>query len=985
MPAQLEQDISDALAEIIGLQLTFIRSFKGAVFTSYLYSGASGYCNNEKQSKKLEDELRQRLDMDHIDNRVRVIANAPVSPDEILVAVPNVAGKEMSFLELMQEAEKTIPSQHAMSDKALLPFWQECERKGLESAEDILPIVCGINYKGTPVIKSLSNACPAGIQFVIGDRFMGTTSYLNSALLSLAYLRSPQIVKFVVIDPSDTMPSPCRYRDIPHMARPIAEGIDDSIAALRWCCDEIIRRRKFLTDECYRGKLLPGNIRKAIETGKETIPYIAVFVNDINTMLWDKKRNVAKMLEDISVAWKEGVFMLASANELTKQGLNGGGGLGLCNSCIWASLKIEDAQRYNHFESIRSGAETGPHEVDDVYQTVFIRNSASEQDGYEELIASFYSSRDAERINKQLDKVESYSTGGETDIEEDNEPMKDENGEDVIIADGTCYKKSDPAQKAIFKDEEGRYQIINGDPVPFKEKSDADADTQMGDSMHLTSTDGPRIAVEDAEKRDILVDTNGQTGETKMKEFDLKTWQRPEGLSFDKDIGESLNAIKDFLASYKVKARLDDTIVSPFAVTFSINLDDHNADIGRPQLIQQLQEYVDSCFLPTKVIVLDSLPGTCNIGIGIQRELNCCNPSIKELMDSHTYKAFSTDPNALPLCLGVDHMGKPLVLNLAEISQLVIVGGNETEQKDLADAIITGLMYSCSPYDIQLTVFDCSRSIFGEYAEFPYNNKSIRNPPTEENIRNWCKKAESIIDAIISDCYKREEIIEEAGCETIQDYNKIRKLPRRIVLASNFPNYAHTIKEVKQLKDRIRHLVGLHMDDAGIHFVFLTSSPSWGIDNRACQYHGRDELNANLAMAETLLDSTDTIGLVAYRQTVEAESGEDCVENISPILDFAGGRESGHDRCLGPLVYRSPQGDIHYFKVAKVKDEERNLAIDKWGLTRTTVNDNIPDDEISVDSSIDEGTEVEVTAEPAVADDELPPHTGEDGGWKPSE
>ena len=468
MQTQLENRITELLAEITGLHLTFIGTFKGTVFTSYLYSGAGGYCDDEKRCKNLENELWKRLNLNYIYNRVRVIANAPVSPDEILVAVP--AGKGMSFLELMQEAEKTISSQHAMSDKALLPFWQECERQGLESAEDILPIVCGINYKGTPVVKSLSNACPAGIQFVIGDRFMGATSYLNSALLSLAYLRSPQIVKFVVIDPSDTMPSPCRYRDIPHMARPIAEGIDDSIAALRWCCDEIVRRRKFLTDECYRGKLLPENIRKAIETGKETIPYIAVFVNDINTMLWDKKSNVAKMLEDISVAWKEGVFMLASANELTKQDLNGGGGLGLCNSCIWASLKIEDAQRYNHFESIRSGAETGPHEVDDVYQTVFIRNSASEQDGYEELIASFYSSRDAERINKQLDKVESYSTGGETDIEEDNEPMKDENGEDVIIADGTCYKKSDPAQKAIFKDEEGRYQIINGAPRALQRK-----------------------------------------------------------------------------------------------------------------------------------------------------------------------------------------------------------------------------------------------------------------------------------------------------------------------------------------------------------------------------------------------------------------------------------------------------------------------------------------------------------------------------------
>ena len=74
-------------------------------------------------------------------------------------------------------------------------------------------------------------------------------------------------------------------------------------------------------------------------------------------------------------------------------------------------------------------------------------------------------------------------------------------GEEVIIADGICYKKSDPAQKAVFKNVEGRYVVENGEPAPSEEEGDVDTDNQTRDSMHSTSTDGPSVTAEDAEKR----------------------------------------------------------------------------------------------------------------------------------------------------------------------------------------------------------------------------------------------------------------------------------------------------------------------------------------------------------------------------------------------------------------------------------------------------------------------------------------------------
>lgn len=84
--------------------------------------------------------------------------------------------------------------------------------------------------------------------------------------------------------------------------------------------------------------------------------------------------------------------------------------------------------------------------------------------------------------------------------EEDNEPMKDENGEDVVIIDGTCYKKANTEEKAIFKDDEGRYQIVNGEPVPYEEGNDGNADTNGGDDSQTASDGGE--GTQNAEAKD---------------------------------------------------------------------------------------------------------------------------------------------------------------------------------------------------------------------------------------------------------------------------------------------------------------------------------------------------------------------------------------------------------------------------------------------------------------------------------------------------
>ena len=463
--------------------------------------------------------------------------------------------------------------------------------------------------------------------------------------------------------------------------------------------------------------------------------------------------------------------------------------------------------------------------------------------------------------------------------------------------------------------------------------SDAEKDEACKDNGGSATKDrkDDEMNADDAE-----VDNDKQTGETAMKEFDWKNWQEPENINLHSAIQTFWESIKDSLLEYGAILRLDDIIVSPFSVVLSINCNDHNATIGRPQLLYQLKDALDS--FDGHPYVIDSLPETCNIGIGFRRSYDDDEvPSLTEMVNSPAYKKLEKDPNAVPIVLGIDHMNKPLVVNLADYNNLVITVCDAMDLDYNFETIVSGIMYGRSPYDVQLTILN---GCHGGYlptiknsCEYPYSKNSLPHSPSEKNVMNWCNHAITILEEVERDCVMRRKIIRAANCDYdyIAEYNKVtgKNMTHRVIMLIDIPDFYNCSSETKsaidKLNEKIRNFIEISKADVGVHFV-LWKFPTSELD--------ADDGNS-LFLINTLLMNRNLTHFVAYTR----------FDELGTLLNFAGGKEACDSNNLGPLVYRSPEGEIHYFQFAKVKDDERNLAIDKWGLTRTTVNDNIPDDE----------------------------------------
>ena len=478
-----------------------------------------------------------------------------------------------------------------------------------------------------------------------------------------------------------------------------------------------------------------------------------------------------------------------------------------------------------------------------------------------------------------------------------------------------------------------------------------------------------------AKKKSLSSDDNVSDQSEREKQgvaFEFSSWQKPAGVKVD--IEHLVDEVREFLAAFNVSANLANIFVSPFAVTCAINLDERKAKTGRPQLLLRLQEHIDACGYPTVVKVMDSLPETSSIGIGIHRSHgDDTEPSLTAMVDSDEYKKLIANSNAVPIVLGIDHMNKPLVIDMSDGDNMVIIGSDTLDQSYTTEVIVNGLIYGRSPYDLQLTVLDAREHApqsLGWCAGYPYSRNSISNPPTNRNLGSWCKRATAIFEEIKHDCSVRRRMIVAAGCSNIEEYNTIsgRNLPRRVVLMANFPGRSNDASidsrtAIDSFKESVVSFIGSNKADVGVHFILWNFAANWADLDDA-------------SLVEALMYAKDNTHFIAYTR----------FDEIGSCLNFAGGHEACYNN-FAPLVYRSPDGNIHYFLFAKVRKEERNLAVDKWGVTRTVVNDNIPDDDNS-ETEREKGKEyVEIEATGAGEDDDnLPPHIGELGcGWAPQE
>lgn len=173
----------------------------------------------------------------------------------------------------------------------------------------------------------------------------------------------------------------------------------------------------------------------------------------------------------------------------------------------------------------------------------------------------------------------------------------------------------------------------------------------------------------------------------------------------------------------------------------------------------------------------------------------------------------------LPVILGQEYGGNPLICDITKMPHLLVAGTTGSGKSVLLHSIICSLLLQNNS-SVQLALVDPKNVEFSFYQDI----KQLKYP-----ISYGLDQTYVIINDLKTEMDKRFKLMSKYSCNSIQEYNKIKKpIPYIVLIIDEFADFALNSKNIFHT-----HLASLAQKSraCGIHIVIATQRPSASVVN----------------------------------------------------------------------------------------------------------------------------------------------------------
>ncbi len=303
---------------------------------------------------------------------------------------------------------------------------------------------------------------------------------------------------------------------------------------------------------------------------------------------------------------------------------------------------------------------------------------------------------------------------------------------------------------------------------------------------------------------------------------------------------------------------------------------------------------------------VSTVPGRSVIGIELpntDREMVC----FREILASREY---GDGKHALPLVLGKDIGGDPMVANLAKMPHLLIAGTTGSGKSVAINTMILSLLYKLTPDECRLIMIDPKMLELSVYDGIPHLLSPVVTDPKkavvalkwvvgemEDRYRKMSKMGVRNIDGYnsrVEDALKKNEMFErtvqtgfddETG-EPVFETEQIepKKMPYIVVIVDEMADLMMVAgKEIEACIQRLAQMARA----SGIHLIMATQRPSVDVIT------GTIKANFPTRISFQVTSKIDS-------RTILGEMGAEQLLGQGDMLYMAGGAKI--TRCHGPFV-----------------------------------------------------------------------------------
>lgn len=158
--------------------------------------------------------------------------------------------------------------------------------------------------------------------------------------------------------------------------------------------------------------------------------------------------------------------------------------------------------------------------------------------------------------------------------------------------------------------------------------------------------------------------------------------------------------------------------------------------------------------------IIAPIPGKAVIGIEIpnhERE----SVRLRDVLDN---EAFLESPSKMPIALGEDIVGTPVITDLSRMPHLLIAGTTGSGKSVSLNAMICSILFKAPPDDVKFLMIDPKRLELSAYEGIPHLLHPVVVDP---------KKASQVLKWAVEEMERRYKVIVELGVKNIESFNKI--------------------------------------------------------------------------------------------------------------------------------------------------------------------------------------------------------------------
>ena len=152
-----------------------------------------------------------------------------------------------------------------------------------------MPLAIGRDVSGNPVFAGLEKMPH---MLVAGATGTGKSVSINSILLSMLYRHSPDVLKFIMVDPKRVELS--LYNGIPHLITPVITDNKKVLGALKWAVSEMDKRYDMLSKA--GSKDIFSYNAKMTEDKEAIMPIIVIVIDELADLMASYGRDVEAVI-----------------------------------------------------------------------------------------------------------------------------------------------------------------------------------------------------------------------------------------------------------------------------------------------------------------------------------------------------------------------------------------------------------------------------------------------------------------------------------------------------------------------------------------------------------------------------------------------------------------------------------------------------------------------------------------------------------------